>query len=505
MVQDIVNTSNTSVQLVWLKRDLRAHDHQPLSSASRAGMTVAVFIYEPEWWTSAEFSPCHLGFINESLKELEGELAGLGIPLITRKGSAVTVLRELHRELQFQGLWSHEETGCDWSYRRDRQVKTLCRELGVPWHEHRQFAVARPLESRDRWNRLREKTIERPLAAPIPAQSRTLTVRSEGFLDLPDEFKGLADKPLRQRGGRQEALRTLNSFLNERGRGFSGGISSPLSAESQGSRLSPYITYGNISLSEIHHALKSRRAEGLSTQWSRSLKSFESRLWWHCHFIQKLESEPEMEFHNVNRAFDGLRENEFREDLFEAWCEGQTGYPLVDACMRSLHATGWINFRMRAMLVSFASYHLWLHWRRPAQYLAQQFVDFEPGIHFSQFQMQSGVTGINAIRIYSPYKQSWDQDPDGLFIRRWIPELADVPGDLIHRPEQMPPLLRLSTPSDLGRYPSPIVVHEEAYAHAKQRIYSWKARPEVRRAAQQVYQKHGSRAHRHFPKQKRES
>jgi deoxyribodipyrimidine photo-lyase len=306
-----------------------------------------------------------------------------------------------------------------------------------------------------------------------------------------------------QRGGETRALETLESFLCERGAGYRYEMSSPVHAWESCSRLSPHLAWGNISLKTVFQATKARSLEvkslrkanaEIDPRWLQSLSSFQSRLRWHCHFMQKLEDEPELEFHALNRALDGLRANDFREDYFEAWATGHTGYPLVDACMRALLETGWMNFRMRAMLMSFASYHLWLPWRPTALHLAANFLDFEPGIHFSQAQMQSGVTGINAVRIYSPIKQVADQDPEGAFIKRFVPELEAVPPEHIAEPHRMPRSVQQKLGCVIGKhYPAPIVEHGPAYSEARARIYAARRSPEVRAASEHVYAKHGSR------------
>ena len=214
--------------------------------------------------------------------------------------------------------------------------------------------------------------------------------------------------------------------------------------------------------------------------------------------MQRLESQPDIEVVNINRGFDGMREADFDEARFDAWVQGKTGYPLIDACMRALHQTGWLNFRMRAMVVSFSSYHLWLHWQRPALHLAREFLDYEPGIHYSQIQMQSGVTGINTIRIYSPIKQAIEQDPAGKFIRQYLPELRDVPDAYIHQPHLMTTALQDRLGCQIGlHYPAPVVDHAVAYRRAKDEVHAWRRHPEVRARAEKVFQQHGSRKKRH--------
>jgi deoxyribodipyrimidine photo-lyase len=347
---------------------------------------------------------------------------------------------------------------------------------------------------------------------PVPALKFPLTAQQKALISawtsVPDNdvirSNGFS-KPEALKAGEGLAQQMLGSFLGERGLTYSFGMSSPVTGFHVCSRLSPYLAWGNISMRTVYQATRARVTDlreqqsfGLPVErgWFLSLSAFEARLRWHCHFIQKLETEPGLEFENVMRAFDGMRESQFNDDYFHAWCLGLTGYPMVDACMRALHRGGWINFRMRAMLISFASYQLWLHWRKPAMFLARHFLDFEPGIHFSQVQMQAGTTGINAIRIYSPIKQVLDQDPEGLFIKEYVPELATVPLEYLAEPHKMPFSLQQNVGCIIGtHYPEPIVDHTSAFKLARERYGAFKKSVEsmVKAEKPNILKRHASR------------
>ena len=228
--------------------------------------------------------------------------------------------------------------------------------------------------------------------------------------------------------------------------------------------------------------------------WQKNLTALSSRLSWRCHFIQKIETQPSIETQCMHPLYESLREKEFKNDLYDAWKNGQTGYPFIDACMRNLNYNGWITFRMRAMLVSFASYNLWLDWRKTGYHLAQTFTDYEPGIHYSQLQMQSGVTGINTVRIYNPIKQSYDHDPHGIFIKKWVPELKNISETWIHEPWKMDISTQKTTKCIIGRnYPVPIVDHTVSIKNARSRIAEIVKKDGYKDKSKVVLNKMGSR------------
>jgi deoxyribodipyrimidine photo-lyase len=300
--------------------------------------------------------------------------------------------------------------------------------------------------------------------------------------------------PHRQIGGRALALETLDGFLTVRGQGYRAAMSSPLGGERACSRLSPYLALGALSGREAEQAAAARAAERPGGGWAGSVASFRSRLAWRDHFMQKLEDAPDLEARCLHSAYEGLRPRDSDGARLRAWVSGQTGLPFVDACMRYLAATGWLNFRMRSMVMAVASYHLWLDWRDTGAPLARLFTDYEPGIHWAQCQMQSGTTGINTPRIYNPVKQGHDQDPTGAFTRRWVPELAEVPDIYLQEPWKWPGAGRL-----LGRrYPEPLVDVTAAARAARDAIWSVRRGAGHAPEAFEVIEKHASRADHRF-------
>jgi deoxyribodipyrimidine photo-lyase len=477
------------VQIVWFKRDLRVADHAPLAHAAAHGAVLPLYIVEPELWRADDASARQWAFARESLSELREALAALGQPLAVRVGDAVEVLEALRRTYALAGLWSHQETGNWATYRRDVRVRRWARTHGLAWTELRQHGVIRGLTTRDGWAREWDRFMGEP-ASPTPSALKPLDGIDPGAIPTAGDL-GLASDPCpeRQTGGRSAATDLLDSFLESRGRSYRREMSSPVTAFDACSRLSPHFAFGTLSMREAAQAAWAAHREA-KPPWRGALNSFEGRLHWHCHFMQKLEDAPEIEWRNLHPAADVLdRSDDLSDPHLTAWGKGETGFPFVDACLRALIAHGWLNFRMRAMLQAFACYHLWLHWRQSGLVLARLFTDYEAGIHWSQAQMQAGTTGINTTRIYNPVKQGYDQDPDGTFVRTWVPELRHLPDAYVHEPWTWPNAHTL-----LGAaYPERIVDHQAAARAARQKMGRMRANPEARQQADRIQEKHGSR------------
>lgn len=488
------------MNIVWFKRDLRIEDHEPLFKACQSGTVIPLYIIESELWQQPDTSWRHWHFIYDSLRELDHMFNQYGGKLIIRHGNAVTILEDFHQNLGSFTLWSHEETGNAWTFKRDISVQKWCKSHGIIWHELPSNGVVRRLKNRDDWSGIRNSRINNQIISKPTCISFYHHVTSEPFPSKDHPLFGKNIEGRAQSGGRSEAVKTLDSFLKERSQKYILTLSKPGISARHCSRLSAHIAYGTLSVREIEQATKKRIKELQDNNDSGSkdlrynLSSFLSRLAWRCHFVQKLEQQPKIETQCMHPAFEGMRESHFREDYFEAWKYGRTGYPLIDACMRSLIQNGWITFRMRAMLVSFASYDLWLDWRQTAPYMAGLFTDYEPGIHYSQFQMQSGVTGINTIRIYNPIKQSLDHDREGEFILRYIPELKNISPHFIHEPWKFRDFYKY--------YSKPIVDHQKAIQYAKEKLSERRQTAGFKENAHSTYKKLGSR---HSPIKKSKS
>ena len=479
--------TSDAMHVVWFKRDLRVHDHAPLAAVPDGAPVLPLYITEPDYWAGPDTSGRQWEFTAECLDALGVQLARLGAPLCIRAGDVVAVLARLHRKRPITALLSHEETGNGWTHARDLRVAAWARGAGVAWREFPQSAVVRRLDTRDRWAAHREGVMR---AGIIAAPTRLAGVGMAGDPLPTAQELGLPPDPCagRQTGGRDGALELLHSFLTTRGRDYRRAMSSPLDGAEACSRLSPHFALGTLTPREAVQATARRQGEirkaGRRDGWAGSLKSFQSRLAWRDHFIQKLEDEPALEWRCLHSAYEGLRGDD--PALRAAWAEGRTGLPFVDACMRALIHTGWLNFRMRSMVMAVASYHLWLDWRATGEHLARLFTDYEPGIHWSQVQMQSGTTGMNTVRIYNPVKQGHDQDPTGAFTRAWVPELAAVPDALLQEPWRWDGAAGLD-------YPAPVVDVAAAARAAREKVWAVRRGAGFRDEAAQLVDKHASR------------
>ena len=455
------------VVIHWFRRDLRVADNTALYEASRrAERVVPLFILEDAFRTGLDAGAARLAFLLRSVEVLRKNLETLGYPLVIRQGKAELVLPAFCKEVGAEAVFCNKRTE-PYAQALDSRVFNALNAAGVGfetfkdaviWEEREVLTQAgNPFTVFTPYSRAwKAKKPQAPLPKIRGQKSEVRDqVRSDSLPVDPAEL----GHPLQQTippAGERAALERLSEFLS--GPVFEYGEARDFPARAGTSELSPHLRAGTISVRTILAKLEAARVKATPTQ-QKSCDVFLNELIWREFYHQVLTNFPHVVKGAFRPEYDALKWSD-NEAHFQAWCEGRTGYPIVDAAMRCLSATGTMHNRLRMIVAMFLTKDLLVNWQWGERHFMKQLVDGDLAANNGGWQWSAG-TGTDAapyFRIFNPVSQGERFDPLGEFVRRWLPELAALPDDLIHQPWIEPSRRKAAT------YPPRIVLHEEQRA-----------------------------------------
>ena len=454
-------TSRSSTIIVWFRRDLRLSDNPALAQAvAEQAQIIPLFIFSPYLLQHPETGSGRVEFMLGTLDSVEKNLEYLGSSLVRRIGDQTQVILEAVHDFQADAVYWNGDDERAWRTKTDQEVAIALKELGVKAQTFRSEALlpAGGKENYDlknftpQWYEfLSQPLAPRPQALPQVPKHDIGKLRSLHDLGLPTHHQNI---PL---AGERQAHILLQDFLDQKASRYIRSLSNATTASQYTSKLSPHLKFGSISARMVYQKTKLKRQD--ASPWEkRNLNGFISRLFWRDHFAQKLKNLPRCETESYLAAFDQVPWSQ-NEAHYQAWCEGQTGYPIVDAAMRCLNETGWISFRLRALCATFLCIDLFLPWQWGAKHYMQKLIDADVAIDHWQWQSHAGVSnrGRKWFRVYNPIDSVKKIDPKGEFIKKWVPELHEATYEQLEQ-------INLST----FNYPSMIVEHQTARKKALQ-------------------------------------
>ncbi len=452
--------------IVWFRRDLRLADNAALAAAVRQGEVLPAFVIDPVLLNSDRVGAKRVAWLAANLRELDRSFRDRGSQLIVRRGEPAVELLKLARETGATNVFFNLDL-TPYARKRDQRVALELEAQGVVVETFDDMTIHHPEEIvtltgrpyqvftafKRAWLALPKPAADEveslPDQMPLPVEAASLPIDFEESLELPA-------------AGEDAALDRLNSFLEETIYGYGEGRN--LLDRAATSFLSPYLRVGALSIRQAYWGAKAAIDLATDKAAQHGAEAWLNELVWREFYLALLYHFPntiDQPLREQYRDFEWLEDN----DAFAAWCAGRTGYPVVDAAMRMLNATGWMHNRARMIVASFLTKDLLIDWRQGERYFMQQLIDGDSAANAGGWQWAAGV-GADAqpfFRVFNPTLQGQRFDPDGVFVKQWLPELAQVPIKLVHEPWKLSHADQQKYGVIIGRdYPAPIIEHSFA-------------------------------------------